>query len=94
MSGWFLLQLRIFTLYIILFYTMVELLSDNDKKFYAFIRSRIVHGLGNPTLREINKLTGKSSPRSAVLVLERLEKALLRLALGDLLKAGEILVAC
>ena len=50
-------------------------LSDNDKKVFALIRNRLVHGLGSPTLREINAVTGKSSPRSAVLALERLEKA-------------------
>ncbi len=51
------------------------LLSDSDKKVYAMIRNRIIHGKDAPTLAEINKLTGKSSPRSAVLVLERLEVA-------------------
>ena len=50
-------------------------LSENDKRVYAFIRNRIVHGYEQPTLREINDITGKSSPRSAVLALERLEKA-------------------
>lgn len=54
---------------------MSEYLNDNDKKAYAFIRNRLIHGGKSPTLKEINEVTGKSSPRSAVLVLERLEKA-------------------
>lgn len=58
-----------------LFVPMVERLNDTDRKVYAMIRNRIVHGLGSPTLQEINRVTGKSSPRSAVLALERLEKA-------------------
>ncbi len=54
---------------------MFENINDNDKKVYALIRNRVVHGLPTPTLREINEVTGNSSPRSAVLALERLEKA-------------------
>lgn len=54
---------------------MLEYLSDNDKKVYALIRNRLIHGLEAPTLREINEITERSSPRSAVLVLERLQKA-------------------
>ena len=50
-------------------------LSDSDKRVYARIRNRLMHGLAAPTLREINEITGKSSPRSAVLALERLERA-------------------
>ncbi|MFM2357669.1 MAG: hypothetical protein RJA61_406 [Candidatus Parcubacteria bacterium] len=53
---------------------MIESLNDNDKKAYAFIRNRLIHG-ESPTLKEINKITGKSSPRSAVLAIERLENA-------------------
>lgn len=49
-------------------------LSENDKRVYAFIRNRIVHG-DHPTLKEINGVTGHTSPRSAVLALERLENA-------------------
>lgn len=54
---------------------MLEHLNENDKKAYAFIRNRLVHGMEAPTLREINEVTGKVSPRSAVLALERLERA-------------------
>lgn len=53
---------------------MIENLSENDKRVYALIRNKLVHGMDMPTLREINEVTGRSSPRSAVLVLERLEK--------------------
>jgi len=53
---------------------MIESLNDNDKKAYAFIRNRLIHG-ESPTLKEINEITGKSSPRSAVLAIERLENA-------------------
>lgn len=54
---------------------MLVYLDDNDKKAYAFIRNRLVHVGKSPILKEINEVTGKSSPRSAILVLERLEKA-------------------
>lgn len=54
---------------------MPSFLSDSDKRVYALIRNRLVHGMDTPTLREINDVTMKSSPRSAVLALERLEKA-------------------
>lgn len=54
---------------------MARYLTEKDKKAYLFIRNRIVHGLPVPTLREINDIIGKSSPRSAVLALERLEEA-------------------
>jgi repressor LexA len=67
--------LHFFTQSFILFYTMTEYLSDSDKKAYAFIRNRIVHGFGTPTLEEINKIINRSSPRSAVLALQRIEKA-------------------
>lgn len=52
---------------------MIEFLSENDKRVYSLIRNRLVHGLESPKLREINEILGKSSPRSAVLALERLE---------------------
>lgn len=54
---------------------MLKHLSESDKKVYAFIRNRMIHGRETPTLREINAITEKSSPRSAVLVLKRLEQA-------------------
>ncbi len=54
---------------------MPELINENDKMVYSFIRNRLIHGYGSPTLREINGVTGKLSPRSAVLALERLENA-------------------
>ncbi len=54
---------------------MLEYLSEGDKKVYTLIRNRIVHGLDVPTLLEINKVIKKSSLRSAILSLQRLEKA-------------------
>jgi len=54
---------------------MIQWLNDNDKRAYSLIRNKLVHGLGSPTLSEINEVIGKTSPRSAVLALERLEKA-------------------
>lgn len=54
---------------------MLEHLSDTDRRVYALIRTRIIQGLAVPTLYEINIVTGKSSPRSAVLALDRLEKS-------------------
>lgn len=50
-------------------------LNETDKRVYALIRNCIVRGEDPPTLAEINGVTGRSSPRSAVLVLERLERA-------------------
>lgn len=54
---------------------MTEWLNDNDKRVYTLIRNRLVHGQESPTLREINEILEKTSPRSAVLSLMRLEKA-------------------
>lgn len=53
-------------------YTMLNNLSDKDKKAFALIRNKIVHYGESPTLREINEVTGGKSPRSAALVVERL----------------------
>lgn len=50
-------------------------LSENDKKAYAYIRNRIIHDQSTPTLEEINRIIEKSSPRSAILALQRLETA-------------------
>lgn len=61
---------------------MIEHLSETDKKAYAFIRNRIIHTGEAPTLREINAVTKKSSPRSASLLIQRLIGA------GLLKKAG------
>lgn len=50
-------------------------LSDIDKKAFALIRNKIVHYGKSPTLSEINKVTGRTSPRSAVLTINRLIEA-------------------
>lgn len=53
----------------------LEWLNENDKRVYALIRNKLVHGIDSPTLKEIIEILGKSSLRSAVLSLDRLEKA-------------------
>lgn len=54
---------------------MTNNLSDKDKKALALIRNKIVTYGKSPTLQEINEVTGGKSPRSASLVIDRLEKA-------------------
>lgn len=54
---------------------MIKDLKDKDKRAFALIRNRIIHGDEGPTLREINEVTGGKSPRSASLVLNRLIEA-------------------
>lgn len=54
---------------------MINKLSDKDKKAFALIRNKIIHYGESPTLREINEVTGGKSPRSASIVVDRLEKA-------------------
>jgi len=62
------------------------MLTDSDKKTFAFIRNRIIHFGETPTYREINEFTGKTSPRSASLVIERLREAGLLRKVGGRLK--------
>jgi len=54
---------------------MTNNLSDKDKKAFALIRNKIIHYGEDVSLREINEVTGGKSPRSARLVVDRLEKA-------------------
>lgn len=56
-------------------YTMINNLSDKDKRAFALIRNKIIHYGESPTLREINEVTGGKSPRSASLVVDRLIEA-------------------
>jgi len=65
---------------------MIDHLSNKDKKALAFIRNSLAHDGTRPTLREINTITGDSSPRSASLVIDRLIEA------GLLKKVGRELV--
>ncbi len=60
-------------------------LSDTDKKAFVLIRNTIIHEGRKPTLDEINKVTGGKSPRSAVLVIDRLVRE------GLLTKSDKIL---
>lgn len=54
---------------------MIKDLKDKDKRAFALIRNKLIHGDESPTLREINEVTGGKSPRSASLVLDRLIEA-------------------
>lgn len=54
---------------------MINNLSDKDKRAFALIRNKIIHYGKSPSLREINKVTGGKSPRSASLVVDRLRDA-------------------
>jgi len=65
-------------------------LSDKDKKAYLLIRNRIVHEGISPTLKEINEITGGKSPRSAVLVINRLIDAGLVRKFGRKLKLADL----
>jgi repressor LexA len=68
---------------------MLENLTDKDKKAFLLIRNRLVHEGISPTLREINEVTGGKSPRSAVLVIERLVGAGLVRKSGSKLKLAD-----
>jgi repressor LexA len=65
---------------------MTNNLSDKDKKAFALIRNKIIHYGESPTLREINEVTGGKSPRSASLVIDRLEES------GLIKKSGRNLI--
>jgi repressor LexA len=65
---------------------MVHYHSDKDKKAFDLIRLWLANYGKKPSLREINKVTGCKSPRSASIVIDRLVKA------GLLKKMGKDLV--
>jgi repressor LexA len=71
------------------FYTMLLKLNEKDKKAYNLIRNKLIHEGRKPTLREINKVTGGKSPRSASLVLDRLIKIGLLKRYGDNIRLAE-----
>lgn len=59
--------------------------EKRDHEGYAFIRNQIVHFGVTPSLREIGRAVGYSSPRSAQLMLVRLERqGLLRRVDGEI----------
>ena len=69
-------------------YTMINHLTEKDKRAFAFICNKINNYGKAPSLREINEITGGKSPRSASLVVDRLIKA------GLIIKKGrEIILA-
>jgi hypothetical protein len=53
----------------------IETLRIKDKKAFALIKYQLACYGKQPSLSEINKVTGGRSPRSAVLVVDRLVKA-------------------
>ena len=63
----------------------MDYLKDTDKKAYSLIRTKLLKDGTQPTLREINDVTGGKSPRSASIVIDRLVK------LGLLKKTGNVL---
>lgn len=48
--------------------------TKKDLRGYSFIRNQVMHTGETPSLREIGRFVGYSSPRSAQLMLERLKK--------------------
>lgn len=68
---------------------MIENLREKEKKAFAFIRNRIIHQGKAPTLREINVVTGDTSPRSASLVVGRLIAARLLKKAGRKFKLAD-----
>lgn len=53
---------------------MIYNLSDTEKKAYTLIKKTLINEGRKPTLKEINEVTGGKSPRSASIVIDRLEK--------------------
>ncbi|CAN5523347.1 transcriptional repressor LexA [soil metagenome] len=64
-------------------------LSDTDKKAYKLIRYKLIKEGSKPTLREINEVTGGKSPRSASIVIDRLERNGLIKKVGNTLRLTE-----
>src|SRR3989344_4461027 len=64
--------------------------EKKDLQGYSFIRSRVAHTGITPSLREIGRAVGYTSPRSVQLMLERLEKrGLLRYSAGLIRLSGK-----
>src|SRR3989338_10812131 len=64
--------------------------EKKDLQGYSFIRSRVAHIGITPSLREIGRAVGYTSPRSVQLMLERLEKrGLLRYSAGLIRLSGK-----
>jgi repressor LexA len=53
---------------------MFQKLSEKDRKAYNLIKQTILNEGRKPTLKEINEVTEGKSPRSAIIVIERLER--------------------
>ena len=68
---------------------MIYNLSDTEKKAYNLIKKFLINEGRKPTLKEINKVTGGKSPRSASIVIDRLEKIGLLKKVGSNLRLTE-----
>jgi repressor LexA len=68
---------------------MISNLRDTDKKAYNLIKSMLIKEGRRPTLREINEVTGGKSPRSASIVIDRLERIGLVKKIGKNLRLTE-----
>jgi repressor LexA len=65
---------------------MMDELNEKDKKAFVLIRNRLIHTGDRPTLKEINEVTGGKSPRSAVIVIDRLVRTGLLKRVGENLR--------
>jgi repressor LexA len=68
---------------------MIYKLSEKDKKAYNLIKQTILNEGRKPTLKEINEVTDGKSPRSASIVIERLERMGLLKRVGVNIKLTE-----
>lgn len=68
---------------------MIYNLNDSDKRAFNLIRTKIITEGRKPTLKEINEVTGGKSPRSASIVIDRLERMGLVKKVGNNLHLAE-----
>lgn len=68
---------------------MAHNLKESDKKAYNLIKSMLINEGRKPTLKEINQVTGGKSPRSASIVIDRLERNGLLVKNGSILRLTE-----
>lgn len=68
---------------------MIYNLSNTEKKAYSLIKKILINEGRKPTLKEINEVTGGKSPRSASIVIDRLEKIGLLKKVGSNLQLTE-----
>jgi repressor LexA len=68
---------------------MIFNLSETDKKAYNLIKNMLINEGRRPTLKEINEVTGGKSPRSASIVIDRLERYGILKKIGNNLRLTE-----